>query len=64
MNNYPFAEELVTDTNGKISKVIIKFDDYRHILEMLEDQALYQAMKETEDETPLSKEEALRELED
>ena len=62
-NNYPFAQELITDTQGNISKVIISFDDYQHLLELLEDQALYQAMKVTEDETPMSKEEALKELE-
>lgn len=62
-NNYPFAQELITDTQGNISKVIINFDDYQHLLELLEDQALYQAMKTTENETPLSKEEALKELE-
>lgn len=62
-NNYPFAQELITDTEGNISKVIINFEDYQHLLELLEDQALYQAMKTTENEMPMSKEEALKELE-
>lgn len=62
-NNYPFAQELITDTQGNVSKVIINFEDYQHLLELLEDQALYQAMKLTEDETPMSREEALKELE-
>lgn len=62
-NNYPFAQELITDTQGNISKVIINFEDYQHLLELLEDQALYEAMKITEDEMPMSKEEALKELE-
>jgi hypothetical protein len=62
-NNYPFAQELITDTQGNVSKVIINFKDYQHLLELLEDQALYQAMKVTKDETPMSKEEALKELE-
>lgn len=61
-NNYPFAQELITDTQGNISKVIINYEDYQHLLELLEDQALYQAMKTTEGETPISKEEALKEL--
>ena len=51
-NNYPFAQELITDTQGNISKVIINFEDYQHLLELLEDQALYEAMKITEDEMP------------
>lgn len=62
-NNYPFAQELITDTQGNISKVIINFDDYQHLLELLEDQALYQAMKSTEHEAPMTREEALKELE-
>lgn len=62
-NNYPFAQELITDTQGNISKVIINFDDYQHLLEILEDQALYKAMKITEHETPMTREEALKQLE-
>ena len=61
-NNYPFSQELITDTQGNISKVIISFDDYQHLLELLEDQALNQAMKVTEDETPINKQEALQQL--
>ena len=62
MNYYPFTQELITDIQGNISKVIINFDDYQKILEMLEDRGLYQAMQETIGETPLSREEALKEL--
>jgi hypothetical protein len=61
--DYPFAQELITDTQGNISKVIINFDDYQHLLEILEDRGLYQAMKITENETPMTREEALKELE-
>ena len=63
MDNYPFAHELITDTQGNICKVVINFDDYQQILEILEDRGLYRAMQETEDETPMSKEEALKDLE-
>ncbi|MDJ0590181.1 MAG: hypothetical protein QNJ72_09335 [Pleurocapsa sp. MO_226.B13] len=63
MSDYPFAQELITDTQGNISKVIINFEDYQKILEMLEDRGLYRAMQDTENETPMSKEEALKELE-
>ena len=62
MNDYPFTQELITDTQGNISKVIINFDDYQEILSMLEDMGLYRAMQETTDETPMSKEEALKKL--
>lgn len=61
-NSFPFAEELVINTDGNVSKVIIKFDNYQHILEMLEDRALNRVREETEGKTPLSRKEALREL--
>ena len=63
-NNYPFAQELITDTQGNIRKVILNFEDYQHLLESLEDEALYQAMKITIDEIPMSREEALKALEE
>ena len=63
-NNYPFAQELITDTKGNIRKVIINFEDYQQLLESLEDEALYQAMKTTINETPMSREEALKALEE
>jgi hypothetical protein len=61
--NYPFAQELITDIDGNIRKVILDFNDYQHLLEMLEDEGLYQAMLTTKDEKPLSLESALAELE-
>lgn len=62
--NYPFAQELITDTKGNIRQVILNFEDYQQLLEGLEDEALYQAMRTTIDETPMSREEALKELEE
>ena len=61
-NNYPFAQELITDTQGNIRQVILNFEDYQQLLEGLEDEALYQAMKTTINETPMSREEALKAL--
>lgn len=61
--DYPFAQELITDTQGQILKVIINFQDYERIIETIEDEGLYRAMMEVKDETPLSVEEALAELE-
>ena len=63
-SNYPFAQELITDTQGNIRQVILNFDDYQQLLEGLEDEALYQAMKTTINETPMSQEEALKALEE
>jgi hypothetical protein len=61
--DYPFAQELITDTQGQILKVIINFKDYEGIIETIEDEGLYRAMMEVKDETHLSVEEALAELE-
>jgi hypothetical protein len=61
--NYPFAQELITDTQGQILKVVINFQDYERIIEIIEDEGLYRAMMEVKDETPLSFEEALAALE-
>lgn len=44
-NKYPFAQELITDTEGNIRKVIIDFDDYQRLLEAIEDEGLILAMK-------------------
>ncbi|WP_013321066.1 hypothetical protein [Gloeothece verrucosa] len=63
VQDYPFAQELITDSQGQILKVVINFQDYERIIEAIEDEGLYRAMKEVKDETPLSLEQALAELE-
>ncbi|MDJ0729986.1 MAG: hypothetical protein QNJ33_08340 [Crocosphaera sp.] len=63
VKDYPFAQELITDNQGKIQQVIINFEDYQQMIEAYEDTALYHAMIDVKDETPLSLEEALIELE-
>jgi type III secretion system FlhB-like substrate exporter len=60
---YPFAKELITDTEGHVRKVVIDFSDYQRLLELIEDEGLTLAMMEVKDETPLSLDEALAELE-
>ena len=62
--DYPFAQELITDTQGQVLKVVINFQDYERIIETIEDEGLYRAMMEVKDETPLSFEEALAELDE
>ncbi|WP_424095079.1 hypothetical protein [Moorena producens] len=59
---YPFAQELIPDNKGNIEKVLIDFQDYKRLIESFEDEGLYRAMMEVKDETPLSLEEALAEL--
>lgn len=60
---YPFAKELIADTEGHVRKVVIDFSDYQRLLELIEDEGLTLAMMEVKDETPLSIDEALKELE-
>jgi hypothetical protein len=63
-NQYPFAQELITDIEGNIRKVVIDFQDYLRLIEAIEDEGLILAMKEVENETPLHLNEALAELEE
>lgn len=62
-DKYPFARELITDTEGNIRKVVIDFNDYQRLLSAIEDEGLILVMKEVQDETSLSFNEALAELE-
>ena len=62
--NYPFAQELITDPQGNIRQVVLNFEDYQQLLEILEDEALYQAMKSTIGETSMNLDEALKALEE
>lgn len=60
--NYPFAQELILDTDGHIRKVVIDFNDYQRLVEAIEDEGLVRAMMEVKDETPLSLEQAFTQL--
>jgi hypothetical protein len=62
-DKYPFARELITDTEGNIRQVIIDYSDYQRLLEAIEDEGLILAMMEVKDETPLNLDDALAELE-
>ncbi|WP_445635163.1 hypothetical protein [Nostoc sp. DSM 114161] len=62
-DKYPFAQELITDMEGNIRKVVIGFDDYLRLLEAIEDEGLILAMKAVEHEIPLNIDEALAQLE-
>lgn len=64
MTIYPFAQELITDIEGNITKVVLNFEDYQNLINDWEDQGLYQAMLETKNEQPMSLESVLQELEE
>ena len=63
IKDYPFAQDLITDNQGQIQQVIINFEDYQQIIETYKDTGLYRAMIDVKEETPLTLEEALIELE-
>ena len=63
IKDYPLAQELIIDNQGHIKQVILNFEDYQQMIETYEDTGLYRAMIAVKDETPLSLEEALIELE-
>ena len=60
---YPFAKELIFDGAGKISQVVLDFNNYELLLEAMEDEGLSRAMMEVKDEISLDIETALAELE-
>lgn len=61
--NYPFVKEFIVDTTGEVDKVVMDLSDYQRLLEFLEDEGLYRAILEVQDEMSLSLNEALQELE-
>ncbi len=63
LENYPFVNELITDSAGQVNKVVINLADYQKLIELLEDEGMYRAILEVKDEIPLSLSEALQELE-
>lgn len=62
--DYPFVQEFVTDNTGQIQKVVLSLSNYQRLINALEDEDLYQAMQAVRHETPLSREAALKALED
>ncbi len=63
IEDYPLAQELIFDSEGNISQVILNYTDYQYLLEAIEDRGLLLAMREVKDEKPLSLQAALAELE-
>ncbi|MEG5136690.1 MULTISPECIES: hypothetical protein [unclassified Microcoleus] len=62
IEDYPLAKELIFDTEGNISQVILNYTDYQYLLEAIEDRGLLQAMRQVKNEKPLTLQEALAEL--
>lgn len=62
--DFPFVKELVTDAEGNVHKVIIDIEHYQQLLEALEDEVMFRAIEETEDDKLLNLEQALAHLEE
>jgi RelB Antitoxin alpha helical domain len=60
---YPFVQELITDKQGQVLKVVLEFEAYQRLLDAIEDEGLYRAMQAVKGETSLNRNEALQELE-
>ncbi len=60
---YPFVQELITNKNGQVLKVVLEFGDYQRLIEAIEDEGLYRAMQAVKGEMPLRLKEALEVLE-
>ena len=54
-----FATELVTNRRGQVAKVVLSLQNYRALLDAVEDAGLFRAMKRVAKEKPLSREAAL-----
>lgn len=60
IQDFPFAQEFITDQTGQVKKVILDFEQYQRLIEALEDEGLYQAMQKTLQEKSLSRDAALK----
>jgi hypothetical protein len=63
IQNYdPYIKSYITDKNGKISDIIISYNDYKKIEEALLDYGLGKSMEEVADEEELTLEEFRKQI--
>ena len=62
-DEFPWIRDYLVRADGEVEKVVLDYSAFRMLIEDLEDRALTRAMASTAGETPVSREEALRELE-
>ena len=58
-DKFPFTKALITNRSGRVTQVVMDLNLYRALVEAVEDAGLYEAMKQTAGEHPLSHQEAL-----
>ena len=61
--DFPWIREFLVRSDGEVEKVVLDYRAFRVLLDEHEDRALARAMAEVADETPVAREEALRQLE-
>ena len=54
VKGFPFASELVTDVKGRVSRVMMSVRDYQILMEAVEDEGMYRAIRQVRHERPLS----------
>jgi hypothetical protein len=60
---YPFVQELITDKKGKITKVVLDYEDYQRLLDAIEDKGLFFTMQSAQAAKLIRLNQALHELE-
>ena len=61
--DFPWIREYLVRSDGEVEKVVLDYPAFRALLEDHEDRSLARAMAEVASETPISRDEALRQLE-
>ncbi len=61
--DFPWISEYLVRPDGEVDKVVLDYPAFRALLEEHEDRAMARAMEEVASETPIARDEALRQLE-
>ena len=61
--DFPWIREYLVRADGEVEKVVLDYPAFRALLDEHEDRALMRAMAAVSSETPVPREEALRQLE-
>ena len=61
--DFPWIREYLVRSDGEVEKVVLDYPAFRALLDELEDRTLLRAMTAVASETPVPREEALRQLE-
>lgn len=63
LKSAPFVQELLTDPSGRVEKVVLRYENYQQLLELMKHEALHRAIQDMRPEKPLSLAAVLKELE-